>query len=308
MALKRIVIKQSRANQSILEIIVELLEVNEGTAKLFLRDGKVFENGRKLKASEYFRNTFQELTVYMDTEALKNSTQTNYLRLQEKNVISSTPKILYQDKWLVVVDKPWGLSTQPTIDKNRPNLFDWLKTHLGGYVGLHHRLDRDTSGVILFTTAKESNASIARQFLERSIQKTYLAICEKTSKKLKSPLVVKNYLKKEKISSKMSKMIVTQSGGDYAETHFNFNVYPSCTHVLAEPKTGRMHQIRAHLSEIGMPILGDTLYGSKLNLNRFYLHAWKLRLRHPITDEPLEVISALPSEFQKESKKESKKE
>ncbi len=207
--------------------------------------------------------------------------------------------IIFRDEYIVAVSKPPGLPSQPTLDPRRINLFDWLKSSQGfEYLGQHHRLDRDTSGVIVFTISEKANKGLADAFKERQAQKTYLAVVEKQSKPF--PAVgesfrVKNFLKRGE--GKAGKMRSVRSGGDVAETEFIvLGISPQRALVQAMPKTGRMHQIRVHLSELGFPIVGDRDYGARTP-GRTLLHAAELVLNHPVTQAPLVLKAPMPQDF-----------
>lgn len=207
--------------------------------------------------------------------------------------------LIFRDEYIIAVSKPPGLPSQPTLDPRRLNLFDWLKTtHQLTYLGQHHRLDRDTSGVIVFTVSEKANKGLADAFKEREAQKTYLAVVEKQSKPF--PAVgesfrVKNFLKRGE--GKAARMRSVRSGGDVAETEFLvLGVAQDRALIQAMPKTGRMHQIRVHLSELGFPIVGDRDYGARSS-GRTLLHAAELVLNHPVHQTALVLKAPLPHDF-----------
>lgn len=234
-------------------------------------------------------------------------------------MIELTPSlILFEDDYLIVVNKPSGLPSQGTLDPSRDHCFAAVKRYLQAreadpYVGLHHRLDAQTSGVLLMTKSKAANASISEQFQKHTIRKTYVAICVGQD-------VVPAYLEAshawvidapigEAAGSKIQKFCVGGKNRKRAVTGMTcvcgrklrdgvFGVY------RCAPETGRTHQIRVHLSSIGMPIVGDTLYGMALprslrpaDPHRMCLHAAKLEFTHPITGERLMVEAPEPEEM-----------
>ncbi|MCX7978676.1 MAG: RluA family pseudouridine synthase [Bdellovibrionaceae bacterium] len=208
--------------------------------------------------------------------------------------------ILFEDQWLLAVDKPSGLPTQGTLDKGRPNLFDCLKADgRWSYVGLHHRLDVQTSGVVLFTTRREANRAVASLFRNREVEKFYLAWLVGTGLGTSS-VVVRDYLKPVRLKNGKTIMKSVRSGGDVAETE----ILPLAslgdrTLVLARPRTGRMHQIRVHCASLGLPICGDSLYGERsTRYTRLMLHAWKIKFQHPMTGEGMVIISPPPAEME----------
>src|SRR4029434_9183165 len=129
------------------------------------------------------------------------------------------------------------------------------------YLGVHHRLDRDTSGIVLCTKSSRVNAAVAKSFSGHQVMKTYHAITI-PCRNLKAEWTIKNHLGKASTKSKRSRYAAVRSDGDFAETFFRVIAdHPRGVWVEAIPKTGRTHQIRVHLSECGLPILGDDLYG-----------------------------------------------
>jgi RluA family pseudouridine synthase len=222
------------------------------------------------------------------------------------------------------VNKPPGLPTQPTLDEARANLYALLKKFLAErgdrdpYVGLHHRLDRDTSGVMLFTKRKEPNGEVGRIFQEHRAQKTYLAIVAVSERRedlargksaatgiraLPKSWTVENFLGRE--GGKAGKMRAVRSGGDRAITEFRcLAQVERFALVEAKPKTGRMHQIRVHLSEAGSAIVGDTTYGGLRDtrggeIPRVMLHAVALTFPHPISKLEISFTAPLPTDFEK---------
>jgi len=222
-------------------------------------------------------------------------------------------RILFEDDWLIVVDKPAGLPTQPTLDASRPSAFSELKAFLQTrdgacpYLGLHHRLDRDTSGVLLLTKDPKANAGTGALFAEKTAQKTYQALAI-WGTGCPDAWDVKDYLGIVGKVGKASKFGAVRSGGDPAQTSFRMQErFGGATLIEAMPHTGRTHQIRVHLAGCGHPILGDEFYGGPLSLRlasgaqlsfpRVLLHASSLKFRHPITNTELTVTSPLPEDF-----------
>ncbi|MES3038229.1 MAG: RluA family pseudouridine synthase [Bdellovibrionota bacterium] len=215
--------------------------------------------------------------------------------------------ILFEDNDLLVVSKPAGLPTQSTVDKRRANLYDLLRdSRRWPYLGLHHRLDVPTSGVLLLVKNRDYNKAIAEGFRDRTIHKTYYCLCRGLIPW--DEIVVENHLKQTKLKNGKTKMTVVNSGGDWAKTEFKVlgrstletesSALPLCTLVEAKPLTGRMHQIRIHLSSAGFPILGDALYGSVIkDIKRLMLHAAVLKFIHPRTNKEMTITSPIPADL-----------
>ncbi len=215
----------------------------------------------------------------------------------EKN--SPLLEILFEDADLIAVNKPPGLPSQPTVDKNRPDLFTLMKKQKKTEsIYLHHRLDRDTSGVILLSKSKRANGPLTEMFRTHQFEKIYWALC-KPENPLPETWEIQNHLVARRKNAKSVKMFRTESGGDFAHTLFRtLNSSAEATLVEAKPLTGRTHQIRVHLLHSKASILGDSLYGGKdTRVPRLMLHAHQLNFPHPISGQPLKIVAPLPQDF-----------
>jgi len=262
--------------------------------------GAVYLNGSRVRIASKPVFTGAEVKAMVSPDRLFTESES-----REPQWAFDTSWIVFEDDGLLVLNKPSGLPTQPTVDEARANLYklamDFIKARdgLDAYLGLHHRLDRDTSGLVLFTKKKEMNLPVAELFAEHQIQKTYVAVVE-GEKKPEKAFVIKNYLGKLKKGprEKIQKYGAVKSGGDFAETSFELIRSEGHRHWLTcQPKTGRTHQIRAHLSEAGYPILGDFLYGRRDSAERLMLHAWKLEFIHPVSQKKVTLEAPLPTGF-----------
>lgn len=195
--------------------------------------------------------------------------------------------ILYRDAWLVAVAKPPGLPTHATADPRRPSLVGHLEKLLAAegrepYVAVHQRLDRDTSGVVLFATAPAANAGLARAFGESSVEKVYWAL---TSRPRHLP---------------PRSFRVDLPLGRPASTDVRIvEVLDTALLVEARPRTGRRHQVRLHLAHAGLPVLGDRAYGDPAGdvAPRLMLHAARLSLTHPVSGARLVIECPLPKDL-----------
>jgi 23S rRNA-/tRNA-specific pseudouridylate synthase len=167
---------------------------------------------------------------------------------------------------------------------------------------LHHRLDRDTSGVVLFVKAREANAGVAAQFEGHRVEKVYHALSARPARMPAAHWRVENQLAAVGKGHR-SRMQAVEQDGQRAATRFAvLERWPSALLVEARPETGRKHQIRAHLRECGLPILGDGRYEGPLRLGpravpRVMLHAARLVLQHPVTGKRLEILADYPDDF-----------
>lgn len=316
----RIRIEAAFAGHRLDQVLAQVLpghlgrELSKGNIRKLIVAGAVYLNGKRVRIASkpLFEGT--TLEAWIDEEKIEAGLEkTARLSFQVE-----PSWILFEDEHIIVASKPAGLPTQPTLDEARDNMYSLLKKFLkdragpgGGdpYLGLHHRLDRDTSGVILFTKTKEANPGISVVFAERQAKKTYQALALRPRGWKEPPQGhwrVENYLKKERTGrGKQSWMVPTRSGGDFALTQFKvLELAPRGLWIEARPETGRMHQIRVHLAEGATPILGDDLYGSGarwpagLEVPRIMLHAVSLTFPHPITKSETSVFSPPPEDFQ----------
>ncbi len=191
------------------------------------------------------------------------------------------PAFTFDPSWIVgerngllVINKPAGLLTHASADKSRINLVDLVRTSLpeGSELTLQHRLDRETSGLILFSTEVSTRAVVAQQFESRKVGKEYL--CWVKGQRLQSSWSVEAPLTERSGRVKVGP-------GKPSQTNFRLlrRQGEYCL-VEARPVTGRKHQIRAHLAHLGLPIIGDTLFGGS-EASRLMLHAYRLSLSHP---------------------------
>ena len=209
--------------------------------------------------------------------------------------------IVYEDPWLLAVNKPAGIPTQGTWATDRHDLLALLRAQRPGQpLFLHHRLDQGTSGLLLFAIAAEANAGLTRAFEGRDVEKVYLARCSETFAACEVDRPI----------GRIRQSLPGRFGceGDLVEprparTAFRPATAEECAglaegaRIVALPRSGRTHQIRVHLAALGRPVLGDDLYGGAPSA-QLWLHAWKLRLRHPVTGEALELV-AEPTRFAK---------
>ena len=207
--------------------------------------------------------------------------------------------ILYESNQLLVVQKPGGMITEdnPFEKDNLEFLFrEYLKQKINDpYLGVVHRLDRVTSGVVVFAKKRGTLKTLNRWFADRKIHKTYWAITSEAPPKEADTLV--QYLLVDNNNKKSLVVDPKVEGAKKAELSYKL-VSSNNDHYLLEikPKTGRFHQIRAQLSHIGCPILGDRKYGSSMNLDTpsIGLHAHSLRLPEAINNSPLKFEASLP--------------
>ena len=277
------------------------LELSNSKIRRLIMAGCIRVNGREVRIPSYTVFVKSNVEAFIDKEKVLYEKQADDISFEV-----TEESVLYEDEYLIFINKPAKFPTEKTIVTDRDNLHDAVVRYLWKknpslrnppYVGIMHRLDKDTSGVILFTKTREVNKAIFDMFdsskLElnetseknyRPVQKTYIAVV-KDSVKIKESFTVKNFL--GRITSKSAGCkwgeVPESRGGLIAVTEFKVikrdagRCYLEC-----HPITGRTHQIRIHLAGLGTPISGDTLYNGD-KAERLFLHAKSLELTHPIT-------------------------
>ena len=205
-------------------------------------------------------------------------------------------RIVYEDDWLVVVDKPSGLLVIPTPKKESNTLTGLLNADLDSR-GIEanaypcHRLDRETSGLIVYAKGKKAQAFVMDEFAARRVKKRYVAFVNGAIKKDRGVVTNKIFNKNKKRWNE-------------AETRYRVLERRSAFTILeAEPVTGRTNQIRIHFKSIGHPILGDRVFAFgrdfEVRFPRVALHAASLRFTHPVTNEEIRFEAPLPSDMDK---------
>jgi RluA family pseudouridine synthase len=260
--------------------------VTRKAVKRALDGGAVFIDGMTVQKAGWLLRGGESIAITLDVAA-----------------VESPPvqlSILYRDEHLLALDKPAGLPAHPTVAAG-PNALDLVRALPGvGEPILLHRLDANTTGVLLFALSAESNRELARQFAQRQVEKVYLAL---VAGEPPDSFQVSNHLK----TAVRGRTVMARSGGQAAHTDFR-TVQRQCGFALVEarPHTGRTHQIRVHLAGEGYPLLGDTLYGGpaqlqageqRLAVRRHLLHAWRLSVRHPSDGRELTLEAPIPDDF-----------
>lgn len=204
--------------------------------------------------------------------------------------------ILYEDEDCLAVMKPAGIPSGPTRDAARIHAAKLAEDFSGRSLTLLHRLDKDTSGVLLLAKTKAFATGLLQAFRDREVDKTYLAL---VPGRPQATFGVSCHLRE----GEGGRMLVVRSGGMKAETTFRTLASKAGYALLeARPKTGRTHQIRVHLAQAGYPILGDSTYGGDAEVGeepvpRQMLHAWVLAFEHPTLGTRLRVVAPPPEDF-----------
>ena len=215
--------------------------------------------------------------------------------------------VVYEDADVIVINKPTGLVVHPAPGHPDGTLVNALLYHCGDSLsgiggekrpGIVHRIDRDTSGLIIAAKNDRAHQALAAQLADHTLARTYE--CLVTGNLREEGGTVDAPIGRHPTDRK--KMAVTEKNSRRAVTHWEVIArYPGVTHVRCRLETGRTHQIRVHMAYLGHPILGDTVYGAKKavpGLTGQCLHAVGLRFLHPSTGEAVELSCPLPEEFQ----------
>ena len=283
-------------------IVSEKLNISRAKAQELIERGDVKVNN-SLKQKSYKLKADDFVEIFEDSLKINGET--------EKLIPQNIPiEVLYRDNYLVLVSKPAGMVVYPCIGHKEGTLLNALAYHFKKLAtvgaplrpGVVHRLDKDTSGVIVIAIDDRAYYGLVEMFKKRQVKKEYLAIVYgelKGSGTITLPIGrAENNRKKMSTKAKRAKEAITEW-----QVLENFKNY---TLVKVKIITGRTHQIRVHFSAIGHPLLGDRTYGrktyiekenKKISVPRQMLHAWRIEFKHPVTGEDMKFESALPQDM-----------
>jgi 23S rRNA pseudouridine1911/1915/1917 synthase len=209
-------------------------------------------------------------------------------------------RIVFLDDDLAVIDKPGGLVVHPAPSHTGPTVVSELGDLLGGgdpeRPGIVHRLDKDTTGLMVVARGQEALVALQQAVRERKVERRYLALAggrlSSRTGTIDAPI--------GRATRRRTRMAVAGAASREARTHFEvLELLPRESYLEARLETGRTHQIRAHFAAIGHPLTGDATYGGALRygLRRQFLHAHRLAFRHPRSGAPLDFSSPLPDDL-----------
>lgn len=286
---KKIVVKKKFSGKRLDSFLAaEINELSRSKISNLIIAGRVLVDGSKKKPSFCLREN-QEIQIELEPvdESLK--------------AYKFPVKIIYEDDDLIVVDKPAGLVVHPPQKgyyKTLVNALIYLGKDLAKTSSLRpgvvHRLDKETSGVMVLTKNQQSYESLVDQFKSRLVKKEYAAWVWGQVKKDKFNID----LPLSRDSKNRLKMKVNLIGAKKAYTRVEVSKrLEEATYLCLKPVTGRMHQLRVHLKFIGYPIVGDKKYGVKDSYKQLLLHARILEFSHPQSKKPVKFISPVPERF-----------
>jgi len=309
---KKIIIDNSQKNNRLDQALSNLIEeCSRSQIKILLQNNnvkisnKIITNASyKVKKGEIF---YLRIPIFIETNLKSQKIPLN---------------IIYEDKDLLIINKSAGMVTHPAPGNRNFTLVNALLHHTKNNLssvnninrpGIIHRLDKDTSGLIIVAKNNSSHFDLANQIKERSVKRKYLAIVWGIPKNQ----IIKGYIQRHKKNRK--KMILNNiNNGKYSETSIKLKKsFEICSLIECTLKTGRTHQVRVHMNYINSPLIGDKLYGKKKinkndkkkknskklslikNFHRQALHAYSISFRHPISKKILEFKSELPKDMLK---------
>ncbi|MCH9620978.1 MAG: Ribosomal large subunit pseudouridine synthase D [Chlamydiia bacterium] len=262
------------------------------------------------KTRSYIHYLFKEKLITCNSKVLKKSNMVKdgdlinvifkelpEVKLKKENIPLD---ILFEDKYLIICNKPAGMVTHPAIGSLRNTfagaLLYYLKTLPQSddplRPGIVHRLDKETSGVIIGAKTTAALTALQKMFAERKVKKTYAAICL-------------GYIKDQSVNGPIGRhpkdrkaMAVIETGKEALTDFILHKKHKGYSFIEAKPHTGRTHQIRVHAKSVGCPIVGDPLYGPKTKkAERLFLHAEKLEFIHPFTNKEISITAPLPNDM-----------
>jgi RluA family pseudouridine synthase len=271
---------------SLLEAIHELVPgASNRTLRQFLQHGRVRLNGATSKIA---------------TQHVVTGDIVEIVTQGDSHPTISGLKIVYEDKDIILIEKPTGLLTVATPHEQEKTAYAYLRQYLKERnskqkLFIVHRLDKFASGVLVFAKSEPVQAKLQALFSRHDIRRKYWAIVE--GRLEKDHGTIRSYLAENRANRMHS--IEDGSDGKLAVTHFCvLKRFPRLTVLEVTLETGRKNQIRAHLAEMGHPIVGDRAYGSTMNpMGRLGLHAFLLGFKHPILGTPIEHKTKVPPEF-----------
>lgn len=282
-------VKEEWAGMSLQQMVKEKLHVPKGLAHSFRINKEVKLNDKDPDWTQPLKeNDSLMIRVFQDETC---DTEPEYMELD----------FLYEDDHFLIVNKPAGMDTHPNEPSQMGTLANGIAFHfqmngLSRKIRHIHRLDRDTSGAVVFAKHPLSHAVLDRLLEERKVKRTYTAVVQGEVRQKKGS--INHAIGKDRHHPSRRRV---STGGQSALTQFKregYNPEYDASLLKLQLDTGRTHQIRVHVSHIGFPIAGDVLYGGNQNLiRRQALHASEITVVHPFTDEVVDVSAPFPEDM-----------
>ena len=289
------IIVDSNEKKRIDAYIAEKTEYSRVAIQRLISEGKITVNGKIIKSS---------YKVQQGDEIIVEKVEAKLVALQAQDI---PIQVLYEDSDIIVVNKPKGMVVHPANGNPDGTLVNAVMSickdslsGIGGEIrpGIVHRLDKDTSGVIIVAKNDKAHINISEQIKNHEVEKTYIALVRgnvpENEATINMPI--------GRSTKDRKKMAVTKTGKN-AVTHFKvLKRHNNYTLLEVKIETGRTHQIRVHLAEIGYPIIGDSVYSNGKNewgIEGQCLHAKSIKFKHPITQKEMFIEAPLPEYFEK---------
>ncbi len=274
----------------------ELPDYSRSRLQSFIKEGRVHVDGEPAKKFGQALDSGQLITLSVPEE-----------RPSELIPEDIPLDILFEDDQSIVINKPAGMVVHPAAGHDTGTLVHAVLAHcddlkgFGGEIrpGVVHRLDRDTSGIIVMAKNEKAHIFLQKQFKDRTIDKRYLALVDGApptpTGRVEAP-IGRDPIRRQQMA------ILTPDKGREAVTEYRtIQSFSKHTLIEAHPLTGRTHQIRVHMAFLKCPIVGDVLYGRRkqsIELDRHFLHAYRLKILLPGHQEKMEFEAPLPAELQ----------
>lgn len=283
-------IQESDANKTINEILLSQFNFSTRLFSKLIRNKNIYKYNQPLDTRCYANFGDTIIIDFSYKEDNSNITPTN----MDLNII-------YEDEWLLVVNKPAGIPIHPSRLHYENSLSNGIKYYfdtinLKKKIRPVNRLDLDTSGLVIFAKCEYIQEAFVRQMANKTFQKEYLCfvdgILDQKNGSINLPIARK--------SGSIIERCIDKNNGHPSTTHYEvIREFQNYSLVQCKLETGRTHQIRVHMQAIGHPIIGDTLYGKKSPfINRQALHSYQIQCIHPVTKKKLNFIAKLPKDME----------
>lgn len=291
--MKEIIVNEGE-NKRIDSYLSDKEDMSRVKIQRLIENSKILVNGKNVKVSYKIQSND---VITIEEEELKE------VEVKGQNI---PIEIIYEDNDIIVVNKPKGMVVHPANGNPDGTLVNAILSKckgslsgIGGKIrpGIVHRLDKDTSGIIIVAKNDKAHINLSEQIKEHKVEKTYIALVKGIVKE--NGATINMPIARSKNDRK--KMAVDKDGKN-AITHFKvLKRYDKYTLLEVKIETGRTHQIRVHLSKIGYPIVGDSVYSNgknEWNIKGQMLHAKSLKFKHPITSTQMQLTAELPEYFE----------